>query len=162
MSDDSKARTGNINSRFDSRLIRKRRQQPRLQRAAWGFVTLAFWGFYFYLWAPLLILLSWLFGGRLAWLQLYDHRQHLDPFLIVVMPIVLGCCAVVLIAWAEYNRFRFTGKERRSPLKNAATEEVAHGLGAPPHVAVRLSSAKVITLHMDGLARPVGMTEQPA
>ncbi|WP_353101811.1 poly-beta-1,6-N-acetyl-D-glucosamine biosynthesis protein PgaD, partial [Stenotrophomonas lactitubi] len=40
-------------NRFDSRLIQKPRQQPRLQRTAWGFVTLAFWGFYFYLWAPL-------------------------------------------------------------------------------------------------------------
>jgi hypothetical protein len=39
-------------NRFDSRMIRKPHRQPRFQRTAWGFVTLAFWGFYFYLWAP--------------------------------------------------------------------------------------------------------------
>ena len=37
-----------------------------------GFVTLAFWGFYFYLWAPLVTLFSWLIGGQLAW-QLYPE-----------------------------------------------------------------------------------------
>ena len=35
-------------NRFDSRMIRKPHRQPRFQRTAWGFVTLAFWGFYFY------------------------------------------------------------------------------------------------------------------
>ena len=51
-------------NRFDSRMIRKPHRQPRFQRTAWGFVTLAFWGFYFYLWAPLVTLLSWLIGGQ--------------------------------------------------------------------------------------------------
>jgi biofilm PGA synthesis protein PgaD len=162
MSNDSHAQTGKTSNRFDSRLIRKRRRQPRLQRTAWGFVTLAFWGFYLYLWAPLLTLLAWLLGGRLAWLQLYEHGQHLDPFLIVALPVILACCAALLIAWAEYNRFRFTGKERRTPRKDASTEEVARNLGAPPHVAARLASARVITLHMDDLAQPIGVTEQVA
>ena len=30
--------------KYDSRLIRKPYAQPRLKRAAWGFVTAAFWG----------------------------------------------------------------------------------------------------------------------
>ncbi|MGH8088817.1 MAG: poly-beta-1,6-N-acetyl-D-glucosamine biosynthesis protein PgaD, partial [Stenotrophomonas sp.] len=64
--------------RYDSRLIRKSRQQPRLQRTAWGFVTIAFWGFYFYLWAPLVTALSWFFGGKLAFLQLYEYKQSVD------------------------------------------------------------------------------------
>jgi len=146
--------------RFDSRLIQKPRQQPRLQRTAWGFVTLAFWGFYFYLWAPLVTLISWLLGGRMAWLQLYEYKQAIDPFIIIALPVMLVCTAVLLIAWAEYNRMRFAGKERRTPHEDTTREEIARDLGASPELAAQLASGKAVTLHMDDHARPVGVTHQ--
>ncbi|RRU23535.1 poly-beta-1,6-N-acetyl-D-glucosamine biosynthesis protein PgaD [Stenotrophomonas sp. 278] len=146
--------------RFDSRLIRKSRNQPRLQRTAWGFVTLAFWGFYFYLWAPLVTAISWLLGGHLAWLQLYEYKQSIDPFLVIALPIMLVCSAVLLIAWAEYNRFRFAGKERRNPRQDVTREEMARELGASPALAAELLSGKAFTLHMDDHARPVGLSHQ--
>jgi biofilm PGA synthesis protein PgaD len=148
------------NRRYDSRLIRKTRQQPRLQRTAWGFVTIAFWGFYFYLWAPLITALSWLLGGRLAFLQLYEYKQKVDPFLVIALPVMLVCCSVLLIAWAEYNRMRFAGKERRTPRVDVSLEEIAHNLGASPALAAQLAAGKAVTLHMDDHARPVGLTEQ--
>lgn len=146
--------------RFDSRLIQKPRQQPRLQRTAWGFVTIAFWAFYFYLWAPLVTLVSWLLGGRLAWLQLYEYKQTVDPFVVIALPVMLVCCAVLLIAWAEYNRLRFTGKERRSPHEDVPHAEIARDLGASPALAAQLAEGKSVTLHMDDHARPVGITQQ--
>lgn len=146
--------------RFDSRLIRKSRNQPRLQRTAWGFVTLAFWGFYFYLWAPLVTAISWLLGGHLAWLQLYEYKQSIDPFLVIALPIMLVCSAVLLIVWAEYNRFRFAGKERRNPRQDVTREEMARELGASPALAAELLSGKAVTLHMDDHARPVGLSHQ--
>ncbi len=148
------------NRRFDSRLIRKSRNQPRLQRTAWGFVTLAFWGFYFYLWAPLLTAISWLFGAKLAWLQLYEYKQSIDPFLVIALPVMLVCTAVLLIAWAEYNRFRFAGKERRNPRVDVTRDEMARDLGASPTLAAELLGGKSVTLHMDDLARPVGLSHQ--
>ena len=146
--------------RFDSRLIRKSRNQPRLQRTAWGFVTLAFWGFYFYLWAPLVTAISWLLGGHLAFLQLYEYKQSIDPFLVIALPIILVCTAVLLIAWAEYNRFRFAGKERRNPRQDVTREEMARDLGATPALAAELLTGKAVTLHMDDHARPVGLSHQ--
>ncbi|MEN5426178.1 poly-beta-1,6-N-acetyl-D-glucosamine biosynthesis protein PgaD [Stenotrophomonas pennii] len=146
--------------RFDSRLIQKPRQQPRLQRTAWGFVTIAFWAFYFYLWAPVVTLVSWLVGGRLAWLQLYERKQQLDPFLVIALPVLLIGCAALLILWAEYNRYRFAGKERRAPRVDVALAEIARDLGASDALARQLSGAKAVTLHMDDDARPVGLTEQ--
>ena len=146
--------------RFDSRLIQKPRQQPRLQRTAWGFVTLVFWAFYFYLWAPVLTLISWLVGGRLAWVQLYERKQQLDPFLIIALPVLLVGCAALLIVWAEYNRFRFSGKERRAPRIDVAHADIARDLGATDALARQLASAKAVMLHMDDDARPVGLTEQ--
>ena len=148
------------NRRYDSRLIRKTRQQPRLQRTAWGFVTIAFWGFYFYLWAPLITALSWLLGGRLAFLQLYEYKQKVDPFVVIALPVMLVCCSVLLIAWAEYNRMRFTGKERRLPHDDVTREEMAHDLGASAAVASLLADGKAVTLHMDEHARPVRVTAQ--
>ncbi len=148
-------------NRFDSRLIQKSRQQPRLQRTAWGFVTLAFWGFYFYLWAPLVTLVSWLLGGHLAYVQLYQHSQHVDPFVMIALPVILVCCSLLLIAWAEYNRYRFGGKERRAPREDSRREDIAHALGATDALAEQLMNAKAVTLHMDDNARPVGMTRQP-
>ena len=147
-------------NRFDSRLIQKSRQQPRLQRTAWGFVTLAFWGFYFYLWAPLVTLVSWLLGGHLAYVQLYQRKQHVDPFVMIALPVILVCCSLLLIAWAEYNRYRFAGKERRGPHEDASRAEIAHSLGASDQLAEQMFGAKAITLHMDEHARPLGMTAQ--
>ncbi|MGE6332124.1 poly-beta-1,6-N-acetyl-D-glucosamine biosynthesis protein PgaD [Stenotrophomonas sp. NPDC077659] len=148
-------------NRFDSRLIQKSRQQPRLQRTAWGFVTLAFWGFYFYLWAPLVTLVSWLLGGHLAYVQLYQRKQHVDPFVVIALPVILVACALLLIAWAEYNRFRFAGKERREPREDSSRHDIAHALGASDALAEQLMYAKAVTLHMDDNARPLGLTRQP-
>lgn len=146
--------------RFDSRLIQKPRQQPRLQRTAWGFVTLAFWGFYFYLWAPLVTLFSWLLGGHMAWLQLYEHEQQIDTFVLVALPLMLVLCAALLIAWAEYNRARFAGNDRRAPRGIVERGEIARGLGASDALAQQLAGAKAVTLRMDDNARPTAVTPQ--
>lgn len=146
--------------RFDSRLIQKPRQQPRLQRTAWGFVTIAFWAFYFYLWAPLVTLVSWLLGGRLAWLQLYEYKQSVDPFVVIALPVMLVCCSLLLIGWAEYNRLRFSGHDRREAHPDTTREEIAEDLGATPDVAALLATGKAVTLHMDDAARPVRVTMQ--
>ncbi|MFS2043989.1 poly-beta-1,6-N-acetyl-D-glucosamine biosynthesis protein PgaD, partial [Stenotrophomonas geniculata] len=102
-------------NRFDSRMIRKPHRQPRFQRTAWGFVTLAFWGFYFYLWAPLVTLLSWLIGGQMAWQQLYERKNQFDPYVLVALPLMLLCASVLLIGWAEYNRARIRRPPPRQP-----------------------------------------------
>lgn len=147
-------------NRFDSRMIRRPHRQPRFQRTAWGFVTLAFWGFYFYLWAPLVTLFSWLIGGQMAWQQLYERQNQFDPFVLVALPLLLLGSAVLLIAWAEYNRARFRGHDRRLPRPRASLQEVAADLGASAGLAERLAGCKAVTLHMDDLARPVGVRRE--
>ena len=148
--------------KFDSTLIRKPKQQPRVQRAAWGFVTLGFWALYLYLLVPLLTLVSWAFGVRLAWTQLYERQQQIEPFVIVALPVMLICSAALLIAWAEYNRMRFSGSDRRNPVKDIPIQRIAHDLGADPRVAAALPGCKSVVLHMDDSARPIGCTRQQA
>lgn len=147
-------------NRFDSRLIQKPQLQPKAQRTLWGLLTLLLWGFYFYLWAPLVTLLAWVFGIRLSWLELYEYKQRLDPFVLIVLPLILVCCSVLLILWAEYNRARFSGKDRRSSQKDVLLPQVAQNLGASAELAAQLANSKNATLHMDDLARPTAITER--
>lgn len=144
--------------KFDSRLIRKPKQQPRLQRAAWGFVTLGFWMVYAYLWTPLATLVLWLLGVRTAFFQLYVREHTIEPFLLLTLPVLAFACALLLIAWAEYNRFRFGRTDRRSQPRSATLPEVADALGAPPAVARALATGKVIVLHMGEDASPQGFS----
>lgn len=144
--------------KFDSRLIRKPMKQPRLQRAAWGFVTLGFWMMYVYLWTPLVTLILWLLGIRTAFFELYVREHTIEPFLLFTLPVLAVACALLLIAWAEYNRFRFSRVDRRSQPRSATLTEVADALGAPPAVARALVLGKVTVLHMGEDARPQGFT----
>lgn len=145
--------------KFDSRLIRKPYAQPRLRRAAWGFVTVAFWGVYIYLWLPLVTLILWLLGIRTAFFELYTRQHQVEPFLILAMPLMATLCAVALISWAEYNRWRFASHDRRSPQADVSREEVADRLGAAPALAAQLGAAKIGLLHMSEHAEPQSMSE---
>ncbi|KAF1719176.1 poly-beta-1,6-N-acetyl-D-glucosamine biosynthesis protein PgaD [Pseudoxanthomonas wuyuanensis] len=144
--------------KYDSQLISKPYAQPRLQRTAWGFVTLGFWALYFYLWSPLATLVLWLLGIRTAFFELYTRQHQVEPFLLISLPIIAVLCALLLIGWAEYNRHRFGKSDRRGAQANVSLEEVAAGLGAAPAVAASLRDAKVTVLHMDDRAQPSAMT----
>lgn len=144
--------------KFDSRLIRKPMKQPRLQRAAWGFVTLGFWMVYVYLWTPLVTLLLWLLGIRTAFFELYVREHAIEPFLLFSLPLLALACALLLISWAEYNRLRFSRADRRSQPRSATLPDVAEALGTPPAVARALVLGKVTVLHMGEDARPQGFT----
>ncbi|MEZ0469921.1 poly-beta-1,6-N-acetyl-D-glucosamine biosynthesis protein PgaD [Luteimonas salinilitoris] len=143
--------------KYDSRLIRRPNAQRPLRRTAWGFVTAAFWLFYLYLWAPLVTFVLWVLGINTALHELYLRESHIEPFLLFVLPLVALACAVLLIAWAEYNRFRFRGKDRRRAQADVPLAEIAVALGADAATASALGRGKVTTLHMDEHARPHGI-----
>lgn len=144
--------------KYDSRLIRKPYAQPRLKRAAWGFVTAAFWGLYIYLWLPLVTLILWLLGVRTAFFELYTRQHQVEPFLIVAIPVMAAVCALALIGWAEYNRWRFASQDRRSPQEDVGVDEVAERLGASLALASQLGQSKVSLLHMNDHAIPESMS----
>jgi len=108
----------------------------------------------------LVTLFSWLIGGQLAWQQLYERQSHFDPYVLVALPLMLLCASVLLIGWAEYNRARFRGHERRLPRPLASLNEVAVDLGASTGLAERLLGCKAATLHMDDHARPIGIRRE--
>ncbi|SFK72045.1 poly-beta-1,6-N-acetyl-D-glucosamine biosynthesis protein PgaD [Lysobacter sp. cf310] len=147
----------NAAAKFDSRLIQKRRSQPRLRRTAWGFVTAVFWGMYVYLWMPVITFLLWVLGIRNAYFELYLREHRVEPFLLIALPSLALCAAVLLIAWAEYNRWRFSGKDRRGAPPSAQLDEIARALGADVEIGAALNAGRVVVLNMDAQAIPRGV-----
>lgn len=141
-------------AKYDSRLIQKRRAQPRLRRTAWGFVTAVFWGMYVYLWMPVITFLLWVLGIRNAYFELYLREHRVEPFLLIALPTLALCAAVLLIAWAEYNRWRFSGKDRRGVPPSAKLDEIARALGADIEIGAALNASRVVVLNMDAQAIP--------
>lgn len=147
-------------AKYDSRLIQRPRAQPRLRRTAWGFVTAAFWGMYVYLWMPAITMLLWLLGIRNAYFELYLREHRVEPFLLIALPSLAVCAAALLIVWAEYNRWRFAGKDRRGAPSPTSLDDISHALGATPQLGARLNASRVVVLNMDAeFAVPRGLRD---
>ena len=144
--------------KFDSKVIYKPRSQPALQRGFFSVVTFAFWVAYAYLWLPLLTLFLWLLGVRTAVFELYLREHQVEPFLLISLPMLALASAVILIAWAEYNRWRFRDKDRRGAHANVGRQEIADAFGSSLEVAQSLSTSKVAVLRMDDAAKPIGVS----
>lgn len=145
---------------YEHLLIRKPKSQPRALRVTWRTVTVLFWALYLYLMLPLLTLLLWWLGMRSGFVMLYSHQQGVDPFLLYALPLMAIAASMLVILWAEYNRLRFSGRERRLRPHNASRARIAAALHATPELAERLAAGRVVVLHMDENAHPVGMTEK--
>lgn len=140
--------------KYDSRVISRPQAQPLVARTLWGLVTAAFWALYLYLWLPLVTLLLWLLGIRVAVLELYLREHRLEPFLLLSLPLLAVIAACVLTGWAELNRWRFAGRDKRSPTPPVRLEQIAAALGASMPLAQALQQGKVMTLEMTDEAVP--------
>jgi biofilm PGA synthesis protein PgaD len=141
--------------------IDKPERQHPIHRTLWGTVTAAFWLFYLYLLLPLATLLLWLLGVRNAYTELYLREAGIDAFLLGTLPVLALLCAAVVIVWAEYNRNRFQGQDRRQPQADATREDIAASLGASDTLAAELLTARRTLIQMDAQARPVDLLDGP-
>jgi biofilm PGA synthesis protein PgaD len=143
---------------FDDRqLIHRPQRQHRAQRTFYGVVTLLAWAIYAYLWLPLLTLVLWVAGVRLSYIELYLREQRLDAALLVTLPLLLLACATLLVGWAEYNRLRFRGRERRLAQVDIDHADVATALSATPALGASLLQARSAVLAMDAEGRPLAI-----
>ncbi len=135
-------------------IIDRPERQGTARRTAYGTVTAGLWLLYFYLWLPLVTLLAWVVGVRTGYGRLYVEQNAVDPFLLMALPVIALVCGAVLLAWAEYNRARFSGEERRQPVADIGIAEVATLLGADVATAGMVRDARVVTITLDDKARP--------
>lgn len=141
----------------DRQVIYLPHRQHRAKRTFYGVMTLVAWVVYAYLWLPLLTLVLWVVGVRLSYIELYLRDQRLDAGLLVTLPLLLLACATLLIGWAEYNRLRFRGHERRLAQIDVENIEVALALSAPPALGAALLDAQRAVLTMDPEGRPLAI-----
>ena len=160
--------------KFDSSQIKSRSAQSRLSQSSlidnsdklsrshhvfWGGVTGVFWLLYLYLWLPLITLVMWLLGVNNALVELYIPEGRVDVYLLVTLPVIALVCTVMLSVWAEYNRQRFQGMDRRASVESVGIEMMARSLGAASEVAAAMRGGKHMTLTMSDEATPIAVRE---
>jgi len=126
-------------------------------RTLHGVLTLAAWALYAYLWLPVLTVVAWVLGVRTSYVELYVRNNHFDNSVFLVILVLALVATTLLVGWAEYNRRKFGGQDRRSTPRNVNGDDIAESLFAPPELSRRLAGAKSITLNMSEDARLAGI-----
>lgn len=139
-------------------------QAPELltarQRARDTVVTAAMWGFYLYLWLPLISLFAWVLGFELA----YDIMMRAGGArdlgsILVVYGVIIGVIFVVVTAWSLINRVRYRGLNRRLLGKPVADDVVAGFFEVDPATLGKLRKARRVRLDFDSAGRPVAIED---
>lgn len=130
------------------KMISRPSSQPRLKRTLFGAFTLLAWSVYLYLWAPLATLVLWFIGLRTTYLQLYLQQNAVNTTLLLHLAGIAALCAASLIGWAEYNRGRFHGADRRARQPDATLAEIAERLGADADEVATLQDSRISTVRI--------------
>jgi biofilm PGA synthesis protein PgaD len=130
---------------------------PGAVRTLYGVITLIAWIAYAYLWLPVITVLAWMLGIRTTYTELYVQRYDVDRDIFGILVVLAVVATVMLVGWAEYNRHKFGGKDRRAAPSNVTGEDIALAMQASPDVALRMARAKSVTLTMDEHGRPMGI-----
>lgn len=122
-----------------------------------GVVTLIAWLAYAWLWLPVVTVVAWMLGVRTSFVELQLRNYEFDQDTFGILLTLAIVTTVLMIGWAEYNRHKYGGPDRRMPADNVRQEDIAMTLGGGADVAGHLSRAKSITLAMGEDARPMGV-----
>ncbi|WP_133479019.1 poly-beta-1,6-N-acetyl-D-glucosamine biosynthesis protein PgaD [Cognatilysobacter segetis] len=126
-------------------------------RTVHGVLTLIAWGLYAYLWLPLLTVLAWVLGIRTSFIELYMRNNRVDNQIFLVIGVLALVATLLLVGWAEWNRHKYGGQDRRAAPRHVDANDVAESLFAPIDVSQRLTRAKSATLQMGDDSRLIGL-----
>lgn len=138
-------------------ITRPHEAAPAAVHTVQGVVTLLAWVAYAWLWLPVITVGAWMLGIRTSYIELFVRNYDFDRDTFGILFTLAVVATVMLIGWAEYNRHKFAGRDRRAPARNVEADEIAARLGTPPEVLQHLTRAKSITLAMADDARPTGV-----
>lgn len=144
----------------NSLIIEKPELQPAVHRYGWGLVTFAFWTLYVYLWIPLITLLAWwigvyLFNIHMVELQGYDGLSNkLALYLFVILSL-----SALLIGWANIERLRFQGVNRRQGRPEVTLSQVAHQYRLQESQLLAARQKKSLEVHFSDEGHIANMVE---
>ena len=110
-----------------------------------GVITIFFWGFWFYLWLPLVSLLAWWLGYQIFYRQMVElggfsgFIQQLNVFTSGVA-LVSGAIAI----WSFYNLKRYGSYNRRNRFLETDMDQLADTFSIPVKKLPEIQQAKRI------------------
>ncbi|MEO6226493.1 MAG: poly-beta-1,6-N-acetyl-D-glucosamine biosynthesis protein PgaD [Thermomonas sp.] len=146
-----------LNQPFDALFIHQPRLQSKAGRNAYRLLTLLAWSAYLYLWLPIATLTMWWLSTRLGYSELQHYPGFIDVDLFLLLLKALGIASLLLLTWAEYNRIRFQGHDRRTHLLATTPESTAAAMGVDLVLAGNLQLARQITVVTDPQAVPIAL-----
>lgn len=108
-----------------------------------GALTIIFWGFWFYLWLPLVSLLAWGLGFQI----LHKHMVALGGFDGVIEQLHVFTSGVALVSgaialWGFYNYKRYGRYTRRNITLAPDMDKLAAGFNMPTEKLAEVQQAK--------------------
>ncbi len=110
-----------------------------------GVLTLLFWGFWFYLWLPLISVVAWLLGFKI----LYSHIMALgglNEFLVQLNIFSIGIFAAsgILALWSFYNLKRYGAYNRRNKIYYTDLHGLASHLSLTAQELQKIQHEKIL------------------
>jgi len=122
-------------------------------------LTLLFWGFWFYLWLPLISVIAWLLGFKI----LYSHIMELgglEEFFVQLNILTVGIFAAsgILALWSFYNLKRYGTYNRRNKVYYTDLHGLASHLSITTQDLQRIQQAKIVycSFNEQGDIRAIG------
>ena len=123
-------------------IIEKPESQRPLQRATFALITMVAWTLWISLWMPVLTAIAWLLGMQNAYRQLgLVHPLHAASDLRLVVMVAL-VSSLSIGTWSQYNRFRFSGKQKRRANRPLDIADMAPALAASVNTAKQLRAGR--------------------
>lgn len=128
---------------------------PRVRRGLFAALTAVAWSAFAWLLTPVVTLLLWAAGAVTFYDEAVSRIGDVQASVLLAVSGSAVLLAAVLLVWAEVQRYRFGGPERRRRPDDVDAAEVAAALGATDEVTAALRSARVVVVHVDEAGRPV-------
>lgn len=142
---------------FDDLFIHRPQLQPSAGRHIHRWLTLLAWSAYLYLWLPIATLALWWLGTRLGFTELRRYPEYIDVALFWLLLKALGITVLLMVGWAEYNRLRFQGHDRRKQQQQVLPLATAQVMGVDAQLARNLQDARRVTVVTNQQAVPVAL-----
>lgn len=142
---------------FEDLFIHRPKLQPSAGRHIHRWLTLLAWSAYLYLWLPIATLALWWLGTRLGFTELRRYSEYIDVALFWLMLKALGITVLLMVGWAEYNRLRFQGHDRRKQQQPVLPLATAQAMGVDAQLARNLQDARRVTVVTNQQAVPVAL-----
>jgi len=142
-------------------VINGRTHTAPLRLGFFAVVTAAAWTAFGWLIFPAVTAVLWLVGVSVVYDETLANLQTIDGRLLSGVLVAAVLVAGLLVGWAEVQRRRFSGVERRQRALDIAVSEVGALLGATPEIIARLQAGRVMVLEMRDDGTPRAVLDRP-